>query len=32
MTTLLRLVTMSCAPLHLEISEPLQYQLREIPL
>lgn len=31
-TTLLRLVTMSCAPLHLEISEPLQYQLREIPL
>lgn len=31
-TTLLRLVTMSCARLHLEISEPLQYQLREIPL
>ncbi|MBB2916430.1 hypothetical protein FHX62_000515 [Cupriavidus alkaliphilus] len=31
-TTLLRLVTMSCAPLHLEISEPLQYPLRDIPL
>ncbi|SOY47077.1 hypothetical protein CBM2588_A130015 [Cupriavidus taiwanensis] len=31
-TTLLRLVTMSCAPLHLENSEPLQYGLRDIPL
>ncbi|SOY46564.1 hypothetical protein CBM2587_A160441 [Cupriavidus taiwanensis] len=31
-TTLLRLVTMSCGPLHLEISQPLKYQLRDIPL